>query len=375
MVKRLEMVGSGLLYANPYPADWAIHGYFSRIVEIRSGELLCVYRRASAMYGDDGRSWVLRSLDGGASWNDEGCLYDGSDDDRPYSYSATSMTRMGDGEIVVIGFRFHRPSPNTPMYDAETGGHLMEQPLLFRSGDDGRTWVGPQLLEKPDEHIIYYDSITELTDGRWFVACDWDRTYDEYDGLPSHVSGLFSDDRGKTWGDRVQLTGGPSTEKAFRHTRVTKLADGRLIAFPWAGSADGSEFHTLHRIEGSPDARQWKPPQPTTLLAQTNRPADMGDGHVALIMSVRESDQPGIYVALSDDEGVTWDTNHWVQVWDAYGRDSLGVPRTDKYPAAHDTISFGAPDAICLSDGDIMASFWASQRGQMVVRWARLRMV
>ena len=91
-------------------------------------------------------------------------------------------------------------------------------------------------------------------------------------------------------------------------------------------------------------------------------------------MSVRESEQPGIYMALSTDEGRTFDTDNWVRVWDAYGQDSLGAPRTASYPASHDVISFGAPDAVRLSDGDIMASFWAGQRGQMVVRWCRVRL-
>ena len=92
-------------------------------------------------------------------------------------------------------------------------------------------------------------------------------------------------------------------------------------------------------------------------------------------MSERESDRPEVYMALSDDEGRTFDADNRVQVWDAYGQDSLGVPRTDRYPAAHDTIAFGAPDAVRLSNRDIMASFWASQRGQMVVRWCRVRVV
>ena len=365
---------SGLLYSNPYPADWAIHAYFPRIVEIRPDHLLCVYRRAQAMYGDDGRSWVLGSIDNGKTWQDKGCLWDGSLDEKVYSYSAFNLTRFSDGEIVVFGFRFHRPAPYLPMYNAKTGGHLPEEPVIFRSRDDGGTWSPPEVVGKEDNHLIYYDSITELDNGRWFVTCDWDKEYDDADPLPPHVSGMFSDDRGLSWGDRVQLTGDPREDKGFWHTRITRLADGRLVGFPWTGTNDGSRFYTLHRIEGSPEGLTWSEPEPTTLLAQTNKAVYMGDGNMALIMSVRDSDKPGIYMTLSNDEGRTWDTDNWVQIWDAYGQDSIGAPRTDTYPAAHDTIAFGAPDAIRLSNGDIMASFWAGQRGQMVVRWSRVRM-
>ena len=75
---------------------------------------------------------------------------------------------------------------------------------------------------------------------------------------------------------------------------------------------------------------------------------------------------------MSEDEGKTWDPELYVQIWDAYGNDSIGVPRTDKYPAAHDNIAFGAPDIIRLSNGDVLASFWAASRGQMVCRWCRV---
>lgn len=373
MNRHLEIVDSGLLYANPYPADWAIHAFYSRIVEIEPGHLLCVYRRAQSLYGDDGRSWVLRSTDNGNTWHDEGCIWDGSQDERSYSYSVTNLTRLNDGEIVILGLRFHRPAPDAPMINAETGGHVPDEPVLFRSSDNGRSWSPPEVVEKPDPHLVLYDSVTELANGTWFISCDWNRGYNLPDPTHPHISGLFSGDRGNTWGGLVHLTGGPRSDKGFWHTRITKLADGRLVGFPWAGANDGTEFYTLHRIEGSPDGLKWTEPEPTTLQAQTNRPVDLGSGYLALVMSVRESEHPGIYMALSDDEGRTFDTENRVQVWDAYGQDSLGVPRTDTYPAAHDTIAFGAPDAIRLSDGDIMASFWAAQRGQMVVRWCRVR--
>ena len=108
MQKHLEIVDSGLLYANTYPADWSIHAYYSRIIEIRPRELLCVYKRAQSLYGDDGRSWILRSIDNGTTWEDEGCLYDGSNDEKEYSYSATNLTLLSNSEIVVLGHRVFR---------------------------------------------------------------------------------------------------------------------------------------------------------------------------------------------------------------------------------------------------------------------------
>jgi hypothetical protein len=374
MDRRLEAVDSGLLYANRYPADWAINAYFPCIVELAPGELLCVYRRSAAMYSDDGRSHIVRSTDGGKSWTDQGMVHDGSGDDRPYSYSATKISRLQDGQLVLTGLRFSRPSPDMPLFNDETGGHLPLQGVLFRSADSGKTWSRPEVIQDPESPgLVVYSGIAELSDGRWFLTCDNDKSRDDPTPMHPHVSGLISDDRGRTWGEKVPVAGSPDSENTFWHMQAVRLADGRLIGFPWTGGTYGESFLTLHRVVGEPDARRWSAPEPTGLLAQTNRPVDLGDGYMAMIMSIRESPKPGIYVGLSDDEGKTWDTGNLVQIWDAYGQDSLGVPRTESYPASHDNIAFGAPDAVRLHDGDIMASFWAGQQGQMVCRWCRLR--
>ena len=70
---------------------------FSTIIELMPGELLCAYRRASAMYAEDGRTYLLRSTDSGASWVDEGVVWGGAADAKPYSYSATFLSKMSDG--------------------------------------------------------------------------------------------------------------------------------------------------------------------------------------------------------------------------------------------------------------------------------------
>ncbi len=150
MSRRLKIVNSGTLYANPYQGDWARHGYHPRILEIAPNELLCVYRRGAAMYADDGRSFQLRSTDNGNTWDEEGCVWDGAADEKSYHYSATSLSQMADGEIILTGFRIHRPqpdmlfyklesaSPNRPFCIARPTPAIPGQPLrLLTSQEDG----------------------------------------------------------------------------------------------------------------------------------------------------------------------------------------------------------------------------------------------
>jgi len=372
--RRLKIVNSGTLYANPYQGDWARHGYHPRILEIAPNELLCVYRRGAAMYSDDGRSFQLRSTDNGNTWDEEGCVWDGAVDEKSYHYSATSLSQMADGEIILTGFRIHRPQPDMLFYNEQTGVCLPEETILHHSTDAGHTWSAPEIIEKPAGRLLEITGCAvELDNGDWLVPFDTSKDYDDPTPLRVNVVGLISPDRGRTWDELVPIAGEPGGEKTFWHAHIIRLADRRLLCFPWTGDQTGQNFLSLHRVESDPTGRQWSTPEPTGIPGQTNYPVDLGNALMFLVYSWRESDQPGIYGVLSEDEGYSWDVDNQVQIWDAYGKASLGVARTDTYPSSHDNIAFGAPHAIRLHNGDIMASFWCFQSNQTVCRWCRLR--
>ena len=100
----------------------------------------------------------------------------------------------------------------------------------------------------------------------------------------------------------------------------------------------------------------------------------MGAGQLVLVYSHRENtDQPGIKVIFSEDGGETWSQDP-VVVWDAYGKEALGVPRTDRYPSSHDVIAYGAPQIIGLTANELMVSFWCTQSGDTHARYCRLRL-
>ncbi|MCX6624603.1 MAG: cytochrome P450, partial [Acidobacteria bacterium] len=122
-------------------------------------------------------------------------------------------------------------------------------------------------------------------------------------------------------------------------------------------------------------ARSWSEPHSTSIPGQSSCIAELGGGRMLIIYSHRENtDQPGLKVVLSEDGGTTWQLDQPLVVWDAYGKEALGVARSATYPSSHDAIAYGAPKIVRLDDTAALASFWCTQGGDIHCRWCRIRL-
>ena len=79
---KLSIVDSGVLYRNPLPGHQAVIAFGPAIMPLSDAELVCTFKRAEAMYARDGMIHIVRSTDGGRTWNHEGPARDRSRDDR-----------------------------------------------------------------------------------------------------------------------------------------------------------------------------------------------------------------------------------------------------------------------------------------------------
>jgi len=76
---------------------------------------------------------------------------------------------------------------------------------------------------------------------------------------------------------------------------------------------------------------------------------------------------------LSRDGGKTFDLSEPLVVWDAYGKESLGVARSSTYPSSHDSIAYGAPKIVRLDRDHAIASYWCTQGADTHCRWCLVR--
>lgn len=370
---KLKMINSGPIYRNPDPGYRHETALFSHIVSLGGDELLCLYNQGEAMYATDLTFWQARSTDGGITWRDHHPITDRSLDDRPYSYHSPFVSRMRDGLLVIISFRVDRTDPQRPIFNEATGGLTKQEVILMRSADNGRSWSAPEIVEVPSEMVITPSSaIVVLANGRWFLAHDQWHAFDDLGPYKPRTVGFFSDDQGKSWHAPISFADGEAIGKGFWHGRVMRLTDDRLFALFWSAAMaeNGMGDLPLHRIFGSPDGQSWTMPEQTNLPGQTNSVVDLGNGRMVAIYTIREAKKPGFRVVASEDWGLTWDVENQIQIWDATGRERLGVDAPEAYPRSHDTIAYGAPTANLLPNGNIIFSFWCTEMSITHIRYA-----
>lgn len=371
---QIELRESGIIYRNPDPGHRHVSAIFPNPLELPGGELICCYNQGSALYAADLTFVLAHSGDGGRTWRTEGLIYDRALDDRPYSYHGPFVALMRDGSLVIGAFRSDRSNPERPMFNEATGGLHEPEIILLRSGDGGRSWTPPEVVHLPDGIVATPASqIIELADGRWFWPFDQWKGFDDASPYQPRTLGFFSSDRGRSWGDMLAYADGAAEGKGFWHGKPIVLEDRRLQTMYWAADMRSGANLTNHLCTGDAGARRWDAPVATNLPGQTSALVDLGGERRCVIYTRREGERPGIMAAISEDGGATWDLDRELCLWDATGRDRLGVVALDAYPRSHDTIAFGAPAALRLADSAIYAAWWCMEAAIVHARWARLR--
>ena len=376
-MSQLRIVDSGILFINDNPAYQHVAAFFPNIVQTAEEDFVCVYQRGDGMYAANSHRARLRSHDGGKTWVDEGPLFDQSEEERPYSYHGSTVSRMHDGLLVVIGMRIDRSNPHQELF-GEAGGLVACETVLSTSRDDGRTWSEPQVMTLPIDQVVVTpaQSIIELADGRWYATFDVWPTFDDPGPYKPRMIGFFSNDEGRTWTDMAVMADGLAERRGYWHGRAIRLADDRLFSLFWSADMthpdQGPIDLPIHYSFGDPTGRQWETPQPTALPGQTNCTTQLPDGRLAAVYTAREAEQPGFWVVLSDKDGRKWDVAHQLRVWDAAGWTKLGISSPDRYPRSHDTIAFGAPSIITTTSGELLASWWCTYASLTHLRWAKI---
>ena len=231
----------------------------------------------------------LRSADAGEAWT-----WVGSDDFRSCMNGTTGEAEeaLPDGAILRGVWGRYLSYDDVP-----------QDGYMERSTDGGRTWSGPELINRDPSRMFWPKRIRRLRDGRLLTGGGLYVRHPERDTRPSWTDDFFpalfvSDDGGRTWSDPIRAVPDAQLED-FRLTEEfdwAELDDGDLLLILRAGVEEG-RLQTRLRKRGS----TWE----TSSLEPAGLPYS---GHPELLKT-RESCVLHIAttgISYTRDEGRTW---------------------------------------------------------------------
>ena len=367
----VEVLETGLVYRNPKPHLRSVHAYFPSVVVLSKDEFLASMVLGSAFESIDCHIYLARSTDSGRTWNLEGPLY-GGDPNRPTSETCRISIVPG-GEVVAFGARFDRSNTEEGLTNPETLGFVPTELFLFRSGDGGRTWSGPEFVDPPlvGPSFEICAPVLPLEDGRWLAPTSTWRGWDGECPNGMKAIALVSYDRGRTWPEYVDVMDGRERGIIYWEQKIIKLEGSRLLSVAWAfHEPSGEDLPNAYSI--SEDCgRSFGPVRSTGVKGQTLTPLYLGDGLV--LSAYRRTDRPGLWAVLSLLEGDGWRNISEAPIWGAGMEGLRREGPTEDMSREFRSLKFGAPSLVQLPDGDIFLAFWCVEDCVSNIRWFRLR--
>ena len=257
----------------------------------------------------DGKTQMLRSTDGGKTWNDPVTINDLPIDDRD-----AGIVRTQQGTMMVSWF-------TGPPYHTEMQGHY-----VMRSPDNGHTWSKPIRTRVTTPH-----GPISLQNGRLLYLglkphCSHTRP-DNYNGPPHDsphtVSVEESRDDGKSW-QIISTFPVPQTAKmlSFDEPHLVETVDGLLVV----QFRDCNAPHRLWQSESADGGLTWSSPRQTVLHGYPPHLLRLSNGWL-LSTYARRWAPFGEFACISRNNGRSWDVEDEIQLSHAFNGD-LGYPAT-----------------------------------------------
>jgi sialidase-1 len=364
----IEYIEGHLAFDNPKPHVHSRHGYFPGLVQLSSGELICLFVMGEAFEAPNLTTYVTRSQDQGRTWALQGPLYDKYHLPVPAS-DCIKATLLRSGKLSAIGYRYLRQDPEQAIAIPETNGFQPGENVCCSSDDEGRHWTEPAVIPKRHPEIIEVSGASIETHSGDLLAIG--ALFKLPDGSnPSGAVGVLlrSSDQGRTWSDQELFYSWRNITPY--EARICEMQPGRLIVILWAYDA-ATDRNLPNQVTFSTDnGRSWSEPEDTGHMAQSSSLVWLGGDFLASIHAHRGSD-PGLYVRLVDFSKNRWKVIEERIIWgpSAGYRNPEGLPMADMFAS----LRFGQPSLLHLTGNEYLASHWSVEGGQGKIRVHRLK--
>lgn len=287
------------------------------LVHLGAGHLVAVFaQNRGLVHTDTGTILLIRSTDGGLTWNAASKVVVFQEDEDA-GWNIAGICRLSDGTLLAHANRWRYL--NRGRIDRAHGQSEIDGVYVVRSTDDGQTWTAPDRANfAPMRSAVVRDAITVLPNGDLLMplhGCKWDRRLPGQDsGEMTRAYVLWSGDGGKTWHYYGTIAHDAAEITSYQEPGLVRLPDGRLLSLlrtqRWPRSAApgeqlGPPSGFLYSAISEDDGMSWSWPRNTKVWGYPADLITLDDGTVLAAYSYRTK-PAGVRIALSAD-GEAWD--------------------------------------------------------------------
>lgn len=349
------------IFMNPLPQLKSIHSMFPYVCELPDGTLLATHTVGEAFESVDSTAHVSFSSDGGKTWSEPKPMFDKTKFDVPVSEYCKACL-LPDGRLLALGYAFFRPDPSLPEGNPETGGLLDDFLFCAYSEDNGKTWG--EMQEIPcgwGHHVEASAPALVLKDGTLISPIAGFPSWDGTEALPVVGKALRSEDGGKTWDDESVCMQFEGRKVLCYEQRMCQLDSGKVICIAWNEDIETGERLPNHYSVSEDSGKTWSAPKSTGIMGQSSSVCSIGGDKLLAVHGLRRNtDRPGIYGYIVDFSKGEWEIQEEILIWES----KTPMVKLSHFAEVFSFIKFGQPNAVRLSDGSIIVSYWYSEDGQ-----------
>ncbi len=302
--------------------DPSRHLAFPDVCQLRSKELLVVYREGAKHVDSSGRIMRVRgnTMGSGLEFQDPEVVCDTEWDDRD-----PSVVELSNGTILINFFRLNLETKQIRL-------------SVISSSDAGHSWGSIRTITFPgfSEGLACSDAIVELPTGDLVMA-----VYGKADDGQRGSYLIRSSDRGLTWPLIVPLA--VSTSPIFEEPAITYLENGRLVSLLRTDNAGwGNLYQTVSEDEG----HTWSRPERLDLW-----------GYPADLLVLQDGRLLGTYGYRQLPTGIRYCVSNHELAWSIFDERILCAD-------GHDGGELGYPSSVELKPGKILTLYYYTTRNE-----------
>jgi sialidase-1 len=367
----IKKIDEKIVYENPIPLLRSRQAKFPGLALLPSGELIGLFEMGEAFDSADSSIYITRSLDKGKSWQFQGDLYDQSLLPTGLNVSEyLKPTLLDDGSLVAVGYRFHRPDPDTPIGNTETGGLLPGDNIISFSEDDGKTWSIPEVIDRGCSELIETSGpcIQSQSGDLIAIGCPL-KCWDGSNPIGQTGVLLRSKDKGKTWDSSGRFFDTPQKNVSPFESRICEMAPGRLVTIAWAFNISENRHLPNLVTVSHDDGYSWSEPIDTGHMAQASNLMSLGDD-LLLTIHAHRAGEVGLTVRLVDFKNDQWRVREETVIWGA----AQSQVTSKNFIEQFGDLKFGQPSLLRLNDNEVLATHWCVENGMHKIKTHRLEL-